>query len=102
MNGAHRQRGIALLIALLTVALAAVLIAGLLDRGELALARTRNALRGEQAEAYAQGLEAYAARVLIKDAPDAGDSNTDPCSMPLPRQTVPGGGLSASMHDLNG
>ena len=87
MNGAHRQRGIALLIALLTVALAAVLIAGLLDRGELALARTRNALRGEQAEAYAQGLEAYAARVLIKDAPDAGDSNTDPWAMPLPPQT---------------
>ncbi len=102
MNGAHRQRGIALLIALLTVALAAVLIAGLLDRGELALARTRNALRGEQAEAYAQGLEAYAARVLIKDAPDAGDSNTDPWAMPLPPQTVPGGAIRGSMRDLNG
>ena len=103
MNGAPRQRGIALLVALLTVALAAVLIAGLLDRGELALARTRNALRGEQAEAYAQGLEAYAARVLLKDL-DQGDddSNTDVWAMPLAPQVVPGGTIRASMRDLNG
>jgi len=103
MNGAHRQRGIALLIALLTVALAAVLIAGLLDRGELALARTRNALRGEQAQAYAQGLEAYAARVLLKDSDQGpGDSNTDLWAMPLTPQVVPGGTIRASMRDLNG
>jgi general secretion pathway protein K len=102
VNGARRQRGIALLIALLTVALAAVLIAGLLDRGELALARTRNALRGEQAEAYAQGLEAYAVRILIKDLEDTGDSNTDIWAMPLPPQMVPGGSIRASMRDLNG
>ena len=102
MNGARRQRGIALLIALLTVALAAVLIAGLLDRGELAFARTRNALRGEQAEAYAQGLEAYAARVLIKDLEDTGDSNSDIWAMPMPPQMVPGGTIRASMRDLNG
>lgn len=103
MSGASRQRGIALLIALLTVALAAVLIAGLLDRGELAFARTRNALRTEQAEAYAQGLEAYAARVLIKDNEDPGnDSNTDIWAMPLPPQQVPGGAIRASMRDLNG
>ncbi len=62
----RRQRGVALLVALLVVALATILIAALLDRGELALARTRNVLRGEQAEAYAQGLEAYAAEVLIQ------------------------------------
>jgi general secretion pathway protein K len=102
VNGAHRQRGIALLIALLTVALAAVLIAGLLDRGELAFARTRNALRDEQALAYVQGLEAYAARVLIKDEEDTGDSNTDIWAMPMPPQTVPGGSIRASMRDLNG
>jgi general secretion pathway protein K len=104
MNSARSQRGIALLIALLTVALAAVMIAGLLDRGELALARTRNVLRGEQAEAYAQGLEAYAARVLLKDSDQTGDvdSNTDLWAMPLPPQVVPGGAIRASMRDLNG
>ncbi len=98
------QRGIALLIALLTVALAAVLIAGLLDRGELALARTRNALRGEQAEAYAQGLEAYAAEVLLKDLQDdrSIDTNADIWASGLPPQPVPGGLITGSIHDLNG
>jgi len=104
MSGHAGQRGIALLIALLTVALAAVLIAGLLDRGELALARTRNALRNEQAEAYAAGLEAYAARVLLKDLADdpSSDTNSDIWANGLPAQEVPGGALTASMHDLNG
>jgi len=104
MRGApKRQRGIALLIALLTVALATVLIASLLDRGELALARTRNALRGEQADAYAQVLEAYASQVLLKDLDDGNeDSNTDIWAAPLPPQQVAGGMIIASMRDLNG
>jgi general secretion pathway protein K len=106
MNGhPRRQRGIALLVALLTVALATILIAGLLDRGELALARTRNALRGEQAQAYAQGLEAYAAQVLLKDLSDDGgstDTSTDIWALPLPPQEVPGGIISATVRDMNG
>jgi general secretion pathway protein K len=96
-----RQRGVALLIALLAVALAAVLIAGLLDRGELTLARTRNALRGEQAEAYAQALETYAVEALIKDE-GSEDSRTDVWANPLPPQQVPGGILIGSITDLNG
>jgi len=105
MNGRpRRQRGIALLVALLTVALATILIAGLLDRGELAFARTRNALRAEQADAYAQGLESYAAQVLAKDLSDDPntDSNSDIWAAPLPPQEVPGGVISASARDLNG
>jgi general secretion pathway protein K len=99
----HRQRGVALLIALLAVALAAVLIAGLLDRGELTLARTRNALRAEQAEAYAQALESYAVDALIKDLESgAEDSRTDLWANPLPPQPVPGGLLTGSISDLNG
>ena len=97
------QRGIALLIALLAVALAAVLIAGLLDRGELALARTRNALRASQAEAYAQALEAYAVDVLIKDNGEgAQDTHADLWAAPLPPQEVPGGIIIGSLTDLNG
>jgi general secretion pathway protein K len=97
-----RQRGIALVVALLTVALAVVLIAGLLDRGELSLARTRNALRASQAEAYAQGLEAYAAEVLVKSQERGDDSNASLWAAPMPPETVPGGLLNASMRDLNG
>lgn len=98
----RRQRGVALLVALLVVALATILIAALLDRGELALARTRNVLRGEQAEAYAQGLEAYAADVLLKTLDQKPDTNASPWAMPLPTQPVPGGTIGAAMSDQNG
>ena len=100
----HHQRGVALLIALLAVALAVILIASLLDRGELAFARTRNALRGEQAIAYAEGLEAYASLVLQRDRDDNPnlDSFSDAWAVPLPPQQVAGGTISARMSDLNG
>jgi len=99
----RRQRGVALLVALLVVALATILIAALLDRGELAYARTRNALRVGQAEAYAQGLEAYAAAVLLSTRnKGAADSNASPWAMPMPPQPVPGGLIGATMRDLNG
>lgn len=98
----RRQRGVALLVALLVVALATILIAALLDRGELAYARTRNALRGEQAEAYAQGLEAYAAQVLLSPQRQGADTNASPWALPLPPQPVPGGLIGATMRDLNG
>lgn len=99
-----RQRGVALLVALLVVALAVILIAALLDRGELAFARTRNALRSEQADAYAQGLEIYAAQVLSKAQTErpGPDTNQSPWALPLPPQPVPGGVISAKMRDLNG
>lgn len=98
----HRQRGVALLVALLVVALATILIAALLDRGELTFARTRNALRSEQAEAYAQGLEIYAAEALRKTKDEGRDTNSSPWAMPLPTQPVPGGLIGASMRDRNG
>ena len=97
------QGGVALLVALLVVALATVLIAGLLDRGELAIARTRNGLRSAQAEAYVGGLEAYAARVLEQDLNnDRVDTAGDMWAVPLPPTPVPGGQISATMRDLDG
>lgn len=104
MNGPRNQRGVALLIALLAVALAVILIASLLDRGELAYARTRNVLRGEQALAYAEGLEAFASQILMRDLAETPglDSNSEAWAFPLPPQEVPGGTMTASMRDLNG
>jgi general secretion pathway protein K len=98
------QRGVALLIALLVVALAAILIAGLLDRGGLTAARTRNELREMQAENYAKGLEDYATRVLMQDEQnsDGTDASDDIWSVPLPPTPVPGGIITATMTDLDG
>lgn len=102
MTAPRRQRGVALIVALLVVAIAVILVAALLDRGELALARTRNVLRGEQAEAYALGLEAYAGQVLAARPPNERDTNNSPWVMPLPPQDVPGGTIAGSMRDLDG
>jgi general secretion pathway protein K len=102
----RRQRGVALLVALLVVALATVLIAGLIDRGELGFARTRNQLLAAQAQAYAEGLETYAARVLLQDWATNGqsgnDSNSSVWAVPLPPTPVPNGLISATMSDRNG
>ncbi|MGB8635028.1 MAG: type II secretion system minor pseudopilin GspK [Rhodanobacteraceae bacterium] len=106
MNGLanhRRQTGVALLVALLVVALATLLIAALLDDGQLSAARTRNQLRAMQAQAYARGLEAYAAQVLVKDKDQGAiDANDDIWAMPLPPTPVPGGSIRARMNDLNG
>lgn len=100
----RHQGGVALIVALLVVALATVLIAGLLDRGELALARVRNDAREAQAFAYEQGVEAYAARVLAQAAASGenSDSANSSWAVPLPPLPVPGGMLTASMRDRNG
>jgi general secretion pathway protein K len=100
---ARRERGVALLIALLVLALATVILAGLLDRGELVAARTRNVLREEQVEAFRLGLEAYAAQVLVRDSAEGQiDAAGDLWSLPLPPTPVPGGTITASMRDLDG
>jgi len=98
------QYGVALLVALLVVALAALLIAGLLDRNELTVARTQNVLNSAQADAYMHGLEAYAARILNRDLAENGqvDTSSDIWAVPLPPLPVPGGKISATMRDLNG
>lgn len=97
-------RGVALIVALLVVALAVILLAALLDRGELALARARNVLRGEQAQAYAGGLEAYAAQVLLRTRSEGVrvDHNGSAWNVPMPAQPVPGGVISGRLRDLNG
>lgn len=104
MTTPSSQRGVALIVALLVVAIAVVLIASLLDRGELASARVRNQAREAQAQAYGQGLEAYAARVLMQASMSGNevDSNVSPWAVPLPPTRVPGGRIVASMRDRNG
>jgi general secretion pathway protein K len=63
-RGPSRQRGGALLVALLAVALATVLALALIERGQHALARTEALMATERAWQYAQGMEALAAETL--------------------------------------
>jgi general secretion pathway protein K len=95
---------VALLVALLVMALATLSIAALLTNGELTAARARNQLRVIQAQAYAAGLEAYAAHILLDDqaSGDSIDTVDDRWGIPLPPTPVPGGEIAATLRDLDG
>ena len=90
-----RQRGVALIIALILVALATVLATKLSFDGFLELRRTTGMMAAEQALHFGMGAEALAADVLIQDAqmnanarpwPVPGHSQPSPC--PSPRITI--------------
>lgn len=101
---ARRERGVALIMAVLVVALAVVLVAALLDRGEAARARTRNALRAEQGWQLMLGLEGWAASALRKDLEDTGpvDSRDDLWAQPLPPLDLPQARIHGRLRELGG
>ncbi|MCX7556555.1 type II secretion system minor pseudopilin GspK [Xanthomonadaceae bacterium JHOS43] len=99
-----RQRGVALIAAVLVVALATVLIAAMLDRSEAALARTRNLQRAEQGWELMRGVEAWAASVLRQDfseAPDI-DSREDIWNQDMPPIDLPGVRIFGRLIERNG
>src|SRR3546814_14595685 len=87
MNIRANQRGVALLVALLAVALAVIMASSLIDRGEQGRARLRNQWRAEQSAELMRGLEAWAVQVILADeraSPDF-DPLDAPWRQPLPR-----------------
>ena len=100
----RRQRGVALLAAVLVVALAVVLVAAMLDRGEAARARSRNALRAEQGWQLMIGLEGWAASALRRDQLDGGgvDSRDDVWAQPLPPIDLPQGRIFGRLREMGG
>ncbi|MEZ5454976.1 MAG: type II secretion system minor pseudopilin GspK [Lysobacteraceae bacterium] len=99
-----RQKGVALLVALLVVALGSVLMMAGIDRAETATARTRNALRAEQAWQMQQALEAWASEVLIQDVLANGevDSASDSWATPMSPTEIPNGRVQGKLRELGG
>lgn len=104
MSCAHSQRGVALLAAVLVVALAAVLVAAVLDQSEATLARTRNLLRAEQGWELMRGMEAWTGTVLMQDLESAPgiDSRDDAWAQDLPPLDVPGARILGHLREQNG
>lgn len=100
----RRQRGVALIVAMLVLALASVIVVSLLDAGEITHARTRNSLRAEQTWQLQRGLEVWAARALSEDerAEPGVDARDDLWSQPLPPLDIPGGRISGQLRELGG
>jgi len=103
VNVPGSQRGVALLIVLVVVALATTLAASLLRDRQLALRRAGNLVYGDQALVYAEGAETWARTLLLRDArANRVDSLGDGWQVGLPPTPVPGGSLSGRLRDLQG
>jgi general secretion pathway protein K len=70
-----RERGIALLTAVLVVAIGTIIATNLLWRSTLDQQRTASAIYGDQAMQYALGAEAWVADILRQDLEDSPDSD---------------------------
>ncbi|MEN8216147.1 MAG: type II secretion system minor pseudopilin GspK [Pseudomonadota bacterium] len=96
-----KQRGVALIIALLVVALATFAAVAMTARQQLDIRRTTNVINGEQAYMYALGGESWAKRILLRDAKNSSiDSLNEVWATRLPALPIPGGTLQAQLEDL--
>lgn len=89
LGARHQQRGVALIIALVLVALATILATKLSFDGFLELRRTTGVMAAEQALHFGLGAEALAADVLIQDAQLSGGTTTLAGAWAQPTQPLP-------------
>jgi general secretion pathway protein K len=98
-----RQRGVALVTALLVVSLATVAAVAMATRLQVDVRRTGNLLHGEQAYAYAVAAESWAEVILRRDANDSKiDTLGEDWATALPPIAVEGGVVSGHIEDLQG
>lgn len=98
----EKQRGVALITAMLIAALVTVAAVAMASRQTLDMRRTGNMLEADQAYLYALGMEQLAVQVLLKDENDTGGIDTldEEWAIPLPPTTVEGGVISGSLEDM--
>ena len=99
----NRQRGVALITALLVVALATAAAVAMATRLNVDMRRTGNLLNGEQAYAYALAAESWAYVILRRDQADSEyDSLGENWASALPPIAVEGGFVNGRIEDLQG
>lgn len=98
-----RQRGVALITAILLVAMATVLATRIGSRGAIDQRRAAALMLREQAYQIGLGAEAWAGEILREDAQKGQeDSLNEPWAMPLPALPVEGGSVEGNLDDLQG
>lgn len=98
-----RQRGVALITALLVVSLATVIAVAMATRQHIDVRLTGNLVHGEQAYAYALSAEAWARVILRRDETQSDhDSLNEDWATALPPIAVEGGQVSGRIEDLQG
>lgn len=101
MSQLSRQRGSALLIALVAAALAAVIATAMLERGQRSLARGEALLASERAWQYARGMEILAGNKLHEALAQGADPGVLDNSWTVPFE-VPGGMVQGRVLDQGG
>jgi general secretion pathway protein K len=102
MNTVESQRGVAIVMAIIVVAIGTMIAVGLTWRGTLDLRRTESALAADQGLMYVQGAEAWAADILRQDLVDSPDSDNlgEQWAIELPPLPVDGGTIRGRLEDL--
>lgn len=101
---AGRERGVALLIAMVVLAIAATLATAMIWDRELDIRRFANIKQGDQALEYALGAESWAEQILLRDFQTSGNVTnlTQDWAMQLPSLPVEGGSITGHLEDLQG
>jgi general secretion pathway protein K len=104
LNTRHKQRGVAVLIAMLVVTVGTIIAVNLMWQGTLDLRRAEAALAMDQGLMYVQGAEAWAADILRQDLVDSPDSDnlSEAWAIELPPLPVDGGTITGKLEDLQG
>lgn len=103
MSQKRRQRGIALITAMLVMALSAIAAAAVLGSAQAAIRRTATLIDGERAWWYANGLESWVLAVLARDAKDNSvDSLDEDWARSVDYLPVDQGALRGKISDLQG
>jgi general secretion pathway protein K len=99
-----KQRGVAILTAVLVVAVGTIIAVNLMWEATLDQRRTAAALAADQGLAYLQGAEAWAADILRQDLVDSPESDHlgEIWATELPPMAVEGGVLGGRLEDLQG
>ncbi len=99
-----RQRGVALIIALVVVALATMLATRIGSEGALDMRRSANMIVQEKAFQLALGAEVWAQEILFAQAQSGANliSLDQPWATPLPPLPVDGGTVQGALEDLQG
>lgn len=98
-----KQRGVALITALVLVAIATVLAVRIGTRAALDMRRTAGLVALDQGWQVALGAEAWAAEILRDDREDSQtDDLSEPWAQPLPPLPVDGGELRGALEDMQG
>jgi len=98
-----RQRGIALITAVLVVAIAAIIATSMMSRQNFDTQRTANIIHRDQALAYALGAEYWAGVELSNDARQNNyDHLGENWAYDLPPLPIDGGYINGKLQDLQG